>query len=208
MSFCSSLFTWASALLATFATRTIRPSGVALTPRYSHNFGAVVAFTTNVSAATPPTRKRTRSPSVLLNMPFARFLSTRIARARPTMPRRPPHVMISTSLIDTFWPQRLSKGQRSKSMTKRTTVTTTYTATAHKQSWRARSCMGSALPVSMPARQKTTMLPTVSMTCQNSSTALRSTSTGHIFLASTSAAITVLRTPDMWQMPSAMMKDQ
>mmetsp|Transcript_70728 Transcript_70728/g.205047 ORF Transcript_70728/g.205047 Transcript_70728/m.205047 type:complete len:366 (+) Transcript_70728:1254-2351(+) len=207
-SFCSSLLTWASALRATLATRTWRPAGVALTPSQSQSFGAVVALITSVSAATPPTRKSTRWPSSSLNLLPARSRSTKIAKAKPTMPRKPPHVMISTSFTGTLWPQELRIGLSISNITKRMNVTAMYTTNAQKQSLSAPWCIGIALPVSMPARQKTKVLPIVSMTCQNSCIALRSTNTGHIFFASTRAAITVLNTPEMWQMPSAMMKDQ
>mmetsp|Transcript_76333 Transcript_76333/g.221616 ORF Transcript_76333/g.221616 Transcript_76333/m.221616 type:complete len:239 (-) Transcript_76333:837-1553(-) len=203
--FSNSLLMCASALRATLAASTMRPSGVALTPRKSQSFGAVVAFTTSVMAATPPTRNSTRSPS----SPFsACSRSTKMARAKPTIPRRPPHVITRMSLRGTLAPQRLSNGHNNINMPKRIIVIATYTTKTHMQSFNAWVWLGMTRPVSMPAKQNTIVLPKVSMTCQNSWTALRSTRTGHILCAKTNAAATVLSTPEMWKTPSANMKDQ
>jgi len=110
---------------ATFLMRTLRASGARVMPRTRVRAGHVVAFTTMVSAATPPTRKRTRSPSACVSLPSARSFCTRIASARPTMPRRPPQVMRRMSATSTRSPTRLSIGHSSTSTRRRMRVTAT-----------------------------------------------------------------------------------
>mmetsp|Transcript_98735 Transcript_98735/g.308120 ORF Transcript_98735/g.308120 Transcript_98735/m.308120 type:complete len:245 (-) Transcript_98735:207-941(-) len=124
--------TWSSARLATFWISTLRASGAWVRPRKRQSMGEVVALTTSVSAAMPLTRKSTRSPSSSLRRPRARSWRTRMARARPTMPRRPPQVMMMRSLRLTRSPARFSRGRRPRSITSRRTIITKYTRTVQR----------------------------------------------------------------------------
>mmetsp|Transcript_68281 Transcript_68281/g.191309 ORF Transcript_68281/g.191309 Transcript_68281/m.191309 type:complete len:294 (-) Transcript_68281:1187-2068(-) len=119
----TSLATWASARMATLRTSAFRPSTVCVMPRTLQSSGAVVALTTKVSAATLPTMKSTSLPSRWLSAPPARSSSTRMARARPTKPRSPPQVITAMSRTPTrSSPARLSIGQSTRSVAKRTRV--------------------------------------------------------------------------------------
>mmetsp|Transcript_93147 Transcript_93147/g.290396 ORF Transcript_93147/g.290396 Transcript_93147/m.290396 type:complete len:260 (+) Transcript_93147:1112-1891(+) len=123
---------WPSARRATFRIRTFRHSGACVMPSDMQSAGEVVAFTTSVSAAIPLTKKSILSPSWSFRFPLARSCLTRIARARPTMPRRPPQVMTQMSARLTVEPARSRSGFRISSMTKRSTFIRTYIRTVHK----------------------------------------------------------------------------
>mmetsp|Transcript_79342 Transcript_79342/g.250653 ORF Transcript_79342/g.250653 Transcript_79342/m.250653 type:complete len:266 (-) Transcript_79342:541-1338(-) len=124
--------TWVSARRATFHNRTFLASEACVMPRNLQSEGEVVAFTTSVSAAIPLTRKRIWLPSLMLSCPLARSCRTRIPSARPTMPRRPPHVMTQMSAKLTLSPTRLRKGRRIRSITKRSMIMMMYIRTVQR----------------------------------------------------------------------------
>mmetsp|Transcript_92161 Transcript_92161/g.265942 ORF Transcript_92161/g.265942 Transcript_92161/m.265942 type:complete len:267 (-) Transcript_92161:982-1782(-) len=196
-----------SARFATLRTSAFLPSTVCMMPNTLQSSGAVVALMMSVSAATLPTRKSTRFASRFVIMPPPRSSWTRIASAKPTKPRKPPHVITMTSRRETCAsPARLSSGQSTAIVAKRMPTRKTHARSAQLKS--SSSCSGMDTPVNMPARKNTKVLPIVSTTCQNSNIACFSTTAGHMRCESTSADATVLSTPDMWNRPSANKYDQ
>mmetsp|Transcript_16420 Transcript_16420/g.48975 ORF Transcript_16420/g.48975 Transcript_16420/m.48975 type:complete len:267 (+) Transcript_16420:1830-2630(+) len=99
------------------------------------SIGQVVALITSVRKAMPPVKNRTRLASCSASAPPALSTLTWMARARPTAPRRPPHVMMQHSALVTSWPSALRRfrmGREQNTTIPRMTINTRYMTTRWK----------------------------------------------------------------------------